>query len=139
MTTTDYRTLPAGRELDVLVAERVMGLKRLPDVKGLPVFESASGPHLYSDVLAQCGSFTLQYDPPPTLPRYSTNIAAAWSVVDVIASHGLRWWFSGPRDDGRWLAAIREHAATDTVASSEGDALALAICRASLKFSELHP
>lgn len=43
--------MEAGRELDALVAEQVMGLRYV------------QGPH-------------------PTIPRYSTDIAAAWHVVD---------------------------------------------------------
>lgn len=74
--------MPAGRELDALVAERVMGCKvrrRIFDgVGGTP-----SEPESFTELSCQC----------PTGPRhsssggtnyYSTDIAAAWEVVEKV-------------------------------------------------------
>ena len=74
-----------GRELDALIAEKVMG----QNTRGL------SG----------CGSWGCgcSSDPYPHLPKYSEDIAAAWRVVEkldgtyepVIERHGPGWtaWF----------------------------------------------
>lgn len=73
----------AGRELDALVAERVMGLP----VKwgedpyreiGMPSKEGRQ-PHLKG----RAGG--VEYDWAP-VPRYSTDIAAAWQVVEHLAT-----------------------------------------------------
>ena len=122
---TDYRALPAGRELDALVAERVMGFRwYVSSSSGCRgIFRPDDRPSWFT---------TLATDHDWQVPHYSTDIAAAWGVVDAIVSRGMRWGFSGPRDNGCWIAAIRVHAETDTVASAEGDTLALAIVRAAL-------
>lgn len=57
----------AGRELDALVAEKVMGsIVRIP--------EDGSG-------------ITLTFDPPP----YSTDISAAWEVLEKAHAMGYVW------------------------------------------------
>lgn len=58
--------LPAGRELDALVAEKVMGWRRLPDTPewGVPPDYTTGG--------------ALGWRP------YSTDIAAAWEVVEKL-------------------------------------------------------
>jgi hypothetical protein len=58
--------LPAGRELDALVAERVLGL-RIDDAW----FQHPDGRRVSSD----------------GLPHYSTDIAAAWQVVDKLLTY----------------------------------------------------
>lgn len=72
-----------GRELDALVAEKVMGWNRLgrdgPSLFGTPPR------HRTTDDLS--GTGTGQWH----VPRYSTDIAAAWEVVerlDMLGSDG---------------------------------------------------
>lgn len=74
--------LPAGRELDALVAEKVFGKVFPPNGRyldepghlryagGVPGFN-----HLVNDVL----------------PKYSTDIAAAWEVVERLTAE-WGWW-----------------------------------------------
>jgi hypothetical protein len=69
--------LPAGRELDALVAEKVMGWKLLPIV------------HF---VVTDIGEEV-------PCPRFSADIAAAWQVVEKLAALGKglhldmeKWW-----------------------------------------------
>lgn len=106
----------AGHELDTFVAERIMGWKD----KGLYWLR---GGEKYLDKPELGKKFT---------PPFSTDISAAWEVVEKIqdyqkppqAGHPLRleyhWWVN------KWWACI---------GSSEDlvEAVPLAICRAALK------
>jgi hypothetical protein len=71
-----------GRELDALIAEKVMGIKH-------PIT-------IHRDKTAyQWGSATDEWE---FLPEYSTDIAAAWKVVEKL---GLCVW---PTEDAKWFA-----------------------------------
>ena len=71
--TTEQRELTAGRELDVLVAEKVMGA----DPKTIHTYRSKAS--FWID-----GAWV---DVPP-VPHYSTDIAAAWEVVEKMNERG---------------------------------------------------
>ncbi len=78
--TIDVTTLTAGRGLDRLIAEKVMGydasnLVRMP----VPVVESLL---FRSDWHFPNGT---------RLPAYSTDIAAAWEVVEAMQTKGWCW------------------------------------------------
>jgi len=63
----DIDKLEAGRELDALVAEKVMGIT----------------------VIRSCGEYLFVNPPiltPETVHRYSTDISAAWKVLRCLAS-----------------------------------------------------
>ena len=69
--------MKAGRELDVLIAEKVLGLKRSGDL-----FARAEWPK-----------------------HYSTDIAAAWEVVEKLGRHSLRLY--APCDEApSWMASF---------------------------------
>lgn len=70
----------AGRALDALVAEKVMGLK--------PPFDTRS---VRRDVLTGMPTYVDRLGPPP----YSTSIEAAWEVVE--------WMAAQKRDDFGWF------------------------------------
>jgi len=71
------------RKLDALVAERVMGfVYKL----GQPI--GSSGPKCHGWGLLECPWID------PKLPRYSTDIAAAWMVVEKLVSSGAEGWES---------------------------------------------
>lgn len=76
----DIDKLEAGRELDILVAEKVMGLKL------------SDGPFTKGDYypVTECrehgGKPMLHYHP---IPDYSTDIAAAWEVLKEISTKRL--------------------------------------------------
>lgn len=105
--------LPAGRELDALVAEKVMGhtLKRQPIGAGIELIHDDEGPHGH-------------------LAYYSTDIAAAWEVLERIrqqrVSLSLRWAFFGHPDNSRWWIE------DNLDRGPQADTAALAICRAAL-------
>lgn len=99
MTREEVLAMPAGREMDELVAELAMGLET---------------PFCMDDV-----------------PHYSTEIEAAWAVVEKMADAGrvVILKADGLRDgtfNPRWTVLIDSQPRTDA------DAAPLAVCRAAL-------
>ena len=123
----------AGRELDALVAEKVMKLRVIFD-------EDRYGEmHIWWAVPTDPG--TVEEWDKFYLPAYSTDIAAAWQVIEHMKERGLTVWFVSkefawqeaphweagltvePCDSG-WLPQIQALASAETAP--------LAICRAAL-------
>lgn len=94
----DIHTIPAGRELDALVAEKVMGIGKLE-------FDAYYGPQ----------------------HRYSTDIAAAWEVVEKLAKP-LKVVWTGKV----WVCEV-----FGEPCSQEAGTAPLAICRAALKVMDM--
>lgn len=112
--------MPAGREMDALVAEKVMGCWVKVRTLG-----TDSPTRLWS-----CGCTGEKSHNGPAgsgLLPYSTDIAAAWEVVEKLA-RPLTLVF---HHDGRWDCTFAggEHAL--------GDTAPLAICRAAAKKGEV--
>jgi hypothetical protein len=122
--------LPAGREMDALIAEKVMGWKPvpinywLPEGKGRgdkPVLWLFNHPK-YGEQTRAMHNF-----------RPSSDIAAAWEVVEEIKSHVLRVDITISAD-----TRLKPYAVLITGKGirewwqREGDTLPLAICRAAL-------
>ena len=101
--------LEAGRELDALIAEKVMGYECVCDEEPVdcPIHNKAD---LY------------------TLRPYSTDIAAAWGVVEKLRLFVMPWGLD------EWCAANQrdERLAFSDILES-GETAPLAICRAALK------
>jgi Phage ABA sandwich domain len=101
--------LVAGREMDVLVAEKVMGIRSCTCCHG-----------------ATC--------PTHDCPRYSINIAAAWEVVE---KSGGKFIALRRRADNRgWTVIMRKDDISDLTEEASADTAPLAICRAALKVVE---
>jgi hypothetical protein len=108
--------LKAGRELDALVAEKVMGVG----------VEWWNGEPLY--VVTQDGHISSHH-----LAEYSTDIAAAWEVAEKLRADGLEISVhnSWPYNDGRrWCCDIMAHGKWD---NAKAETAPLAICLAALK------
>lgn len=105
--------LPPGRELDAMIAERVMGWTRLQP--GNDVLGWVTGP-AKTDLRG--------------LPDFSTDIAAAWEVALHIRSESRLFdfdvWVMG---DDEWGARF----VTDKEYKAWGDTAPHAICLAALK------
>lgn len=126
-----------GRELDALVAEKVMGWTKLLTPEGEQIFDYWRSPEPY---MRNCTS--------DDIPQYSTDIAAAWQVIDKLTAgdetdedpiqltrgHRLRRlyssadWHSG-RNSGWWALFV-----TDGTPGygAYGDTAPHAICLAAL-------
>lgn len=104
--------MKAGRELDALIAEKVMGLI------AYKVQLVAPPPRVRTiDELQRVGS---------PLPHYSADIAAAWEVVEKADL----WSLYGSIGDGPYRACIQFE---DREGLMTADTAPLAICLAALK------
>jgi hypothetical protein len=112
----DPDTLPAGRELDTLVSRAVMGGDVYPDGGG------------YYDFMERVGSGQSR-----SLPYYSTDIRAAWEVVNkVLSTDGHFAFWPSIRGFGIAYHGIRTWD-SEPVWEVFADTAPLAICRAALK------
>lgn len=123
MTREEVLALPAGRELDQLVTEKVMG-KKLPISR--PYNVGSVGPWSYGE-----GTFC---------PYYSIQIAAAWQVFTHLCLTGQMIGFTvhSPRDrpdltEVDELGYAREWMCTCHGTPIMAPTAPLAICRAALK------
>jgi hypothetical protein len=143
VTREEILSMPAGRDLDVLVAEKVMGQCQHRD----GYTQDDAAPFNFYGLTYACKSpgcnhrvvmgpgqrAVLTFGP----PEYSTDIAAAWEAVDAIRSKGV------PDAAGRTVrSAVRilcddNEALVDIGRSVSAHALTvpLAVCRAALLFS----
>ena len=123
-------SMEAGRELDALVAERVMGWG---DISLHPMMDSdwwgmPSGP-----ATAIQGAVGWLYTH-EKVPNYSTDIAAAWEVVEAVRGRGwslsLGEGMSGYGDAVVWMVDF--YKGNRICLSANGPDVPLAICRAAL-------
>lgn len=78
---TDTAKMKPGRELDALIAEKIMGLYREPSSK-------YGSPQMYSNRDPKTGLCTIL----GSLEHYSTDIASAWKVLEKITTaYGEIW------------------------------------------------
>lgn len=133
----------AGRELDALVAERVMGWESITDEleiakrEGVP--EDVDSKRWHRKQVWFKGNERMACEECGTLPGYSTSIAAAWEVVNHLLCHGWdeKHFFQLHYDNvDLWDASFYKESSSDG-GGPEGwgtaDSPALAICLAALK------
>ena len=122
---SDTTEMVAGRELDALVAERVMGWTGIErHIRGgiaMPPWPSGLDP------------VTSAYR---TIPRYSTSIADAWLVVERMREKGYSLTLMAPFGDFGAVAAFVPR--TGQRFDGDGDTPAVAISRAALSAMEAH-
>ena len=131
----NYDEMPAGPELDALVAEKVMGLEWR---EWIPYGAPQGWFPKDAPTLNWRDEKDRAYDPPEDkadLPAYSFDIAAAWEVVEKL---DLAWWPEiGRMTDGSWYCEICRGADEPSKVGWPLRAVAseapLAICRAALK------
>lgn len=117
MNTMNIDTMSAGREMDALVAKKVMGYVTLR-VQGGEVWSWGDG------------RWRLKTWSP------STDIAAAWEVVARLNTLGIHLWAVGQEDAlPGWQADFGRN--WQSAHQAWADTAPLAICRAALKAVEL--
>jgi len=147
----DYDTMKAGREMDALIAEKVMGWKDIRCDQGGNLPYGVPDDDFNSDVdehkkHGNCG-FPMEYHREP-IPMYSHDISAAWEVVEKMTSEGACPAIIND-DNGHWAMALDgmqncvDGSETMDVATTFFapkslwcDTVPLAICRAALKAKE---
>ena len=88
MTAREWLNLPPGRELDAVVAERIMGV---------------DAERIVTDTFDPLNRLVQLDDHLAPLPHYSTRIEDAWKVVDEMGT-GLKLQQTGP--DNEWHCSI---------------------------------
>ena len=123
----------AGRELDALVAEKVMGL---PDVGrySREDMRSLEWTHYGKNGDVHDFYYLLDEDNNPrwSVPRYSTSIAAAWEVVEKLTGDDGDFSFKLHNYDCDWEATYLNGPRSIQIKSIAATA-PLAICLAALK------
>lgn len=128
--------VPAGRELDVLVAEQVMGFVRVTDdtsdynhVRHGNEVLLPPGATLHSlrEWLPRKGQIPFGYF---VTQRYSTDIAAAWRVVERLRDQGYRFALKDQPGTGIRLASFFNENEYGAMCGDTTDATA--ICRTAL-------
>ena len=115
-------SMPAGKEMDILVAEKVMG--EVPCI-AWSVYRSA--PPMFIKDAESCGHKDCY---PLDFPaHYSTNIAAAWQVVEKVMTGTVWECYITQQFDG-WSCLFAAPDKSD--AYGVGESASLAICRAAL-------
>lgn len=124
MTADEINAMPAGRELDAMVAERVMGWERVDP----PPVELARA-NAAGDEVRRGDWWRPPNHPAPHavlgVPPYSTDMNDAWQVVHRMRSLGLGMWMDATAPDlgiGVDFDGIK----------GAGETEQLAICRAAL-------
>lgn len=132
----EINTMPAGRAMDVLVADKVMGrlVVKASSVLSLG-FAEARG-EIPSITPPRCVVMGIKEDDDviwtgEPVPAYSTDIAAAWKAFEKV--------FQGEGDSGFAVALestwiVYEIHGHDLDYVMDGDTAPLAICRAALKW-----
>ena len=135
LTAEQIDTVPAGREMDALVAERVMGWKNLHWVEGGKKDNASWPTGWYGD-----GPENEVY----LYKNYSTDIAAAWEVVKNLIERKYEWQMEMERygervifechicdtQHGGWSGESQWY---ERLSDAKGDSAPLAICRAALR------
>ena len=117
-------TLKAGRELDALVAEKVMGWTFRP-------YGNGGGEWTVNGKKMEFGGFE-----GGSLPYYSTSIAGAWEIVEKVLQHPCRT-FGIIVDEATdtWIVKMDKIRCVfnDCRITEQNEELPLAICLAALK------
>lgn len=138
-------TREAGRELDALIAEKVMGGRWDRGALYSHVYVEPTGWLLAQRDRERFGDDELHvYE--GALPYYSTEIAAAWRIVEEISGFDTGrdkpWWSMATFYAQRGQIGCRVYAcppgssifdADDVIAEAIGDTAPHAICRAALQ------
>ncbi len=126
----NINTMPAGRELDALVATKVMGWRTAHFDASYGKWIGVPLDDYWEDV-----------------PAYSTDLAAAWPLLDrfgfVVGPHFQAGWSTDPSGMPRdgwfvfrdWESSVRStfDEDSDRWALAIAETLPLALCRAALK------
>lgn len=129
LTSQQIDALPAGRELDALVAEKVFGWVWVrEDTEQPDAVPYLVGPHGGAFYPSVANKYPELSTAGGDIPAYSTDIAAAWEVAMRFDSRGVTW----NAYDKLYQAEVTQYK-PETFASGRGETAPLAISRAALK------
>jgi hypothetical protein len=117
MTRDEILNMPAGREMDALIAASVMGWVNVSEVR----------PNLLTDVIGKPPDF----DYKDIVPHYSTDISVAWGIIDKSECYIIDNQVSQEESvDG--IKRVNAQVFIGRWGYAEAETAPLAICRAAL-------
>ena len=128
MTKDEIMALEAGRELDALIAERVMGLKLFTATPKHTAI--AGGCKVSNRTWVDTGEMHEWGPVVKYLSHYSTDVVCAWEVVEKFRANGGLVELEGCKF---WIARVTFKYCKEAPA----DTAPLAICRAALTVSDI--
>jgi hypothetical protein len=141
MEQNQIRQMPAGREMDKLIAEQVMGISMYHYDKGHPdncyfmLLDADGDPVLFAPRFRDAERKT-EAEAWQDCPCYSTDIAAAWQVVEKLTADG--WGhkhhvYSKYAEMPGWQWTFMQSGkGPNSISGAEAETAPLAICRAAL-------
>lgn len=135
--------MPAGRELDAWIAEQVMGFARWSPLTRDDLYFLAHPDQIrrqyrkyggWSKALKKGSDGDRYVDGMRDVPEFSTDIAAAWQVVEKFRSEGWKFCIADGDEEPFqcYFQRLSEDGGVDEP-EAEADTAQLAICRAALK------
>lgn len=126
MNRDEIMNMQPGRELDELVLEKVFGRTVTDDFRTVGEFAVAS-----EFAIWEFDNKFPNQQPPETCPRFSTNIAAAWDVVEKLQERNRRICLANYLD-GAWAVSVRDGGGGYIVGENVFLTAPKAICMAAL-------
>lgn len=122
-----------GRELDSLVAEKVMGFRwwRSSQTGRRAIFPDDKVQPWFKEVASGDESFCSDHD--WAVPHYSTDIAAAWTVVKKLGDDGWSMNLEWKGSDRSYANTAEVSFSRSFVAHAVADTAPLAICLAAIR------
>lgn len=135
--------MPAGPEMDALVAERVLGCKLAWQDHAAKPWLEAVGREVPKYPYCGCSEMAPHGGRAFGLEPFSGRVEAAWEVVETLRTAGRNSILNtGPKwegyeihvraEDPRWSWAIFEYEGGLNACCAKGETTPLAICRAAL-------
>ena len=121
-------TIEAGRQLDELIAIKVLGFEKHEGWDENSVGQRVDDTHFIrfddNDIVVEYQAWEL--------PHYSTDIAAAWLVLEALAFYCE---LGKSTKEKNWIKIFADKGSLRII-EAEADTMPLAICRAALKAVE---
>ena len=130
MTRDEILAMPAGIEMDVLIATKVMGWKRYVNTAWSSFAQQRDGAEQVTWVEGDLNTFRASDDWSP-----STDISAAWEVVYKLhPDHSIQIDFDDPEtvEEIKWYCGLYTKGEPFRDYEARADTAPLAICRAAL-------
>lgn len=117
------------KELDKIIAEKIFGWTDIEESKSMmPGYGDFLQGVKPGEVASQTG-----YKPKFPVPKYSSDIAAAWEVVDTLRQRGITALILLCPDPPLFRVDLRFHLEMDSTGCVTSDTAPHAICLAALK------
>jgi len=127
--------MPAGREMDALIAEKVMGWHSDGEKYPIYCFVNPTNNPIYDQIYVYKTKKDDDNGTPKACDSFSRNISAAWEVVEKMNTSDLGIELISMTGNTLWICHLYKRERGEVICDTSGTA-PLAICRAALKAVE---